>query len=148
MKLFYNKRSTEWLKKGIPGNIKQITMIVNSQEETLNEYRNIEVETGSNLIGATIELSNGEVIKIEEKEFNVERDMQLHILFASKNYKIQNMIINPKAFALLLLASVFAALIPILSVVLISIGMLALVLIPNTYVYKKHGSDAFKILLT
>lgn len=148
MNLKYNKRSTEWLRKGVPGKIIDIKLMVNGQKISLDEYKNIEVNSGINSLGAIISLSNGDTITIPEKEFNVDKDKQLHLLFANKNYKILNMIFNPLALALVVLGVIIGVLIPTIGLIMLFAGMVILTVMPNTYVYKKHGSDAFKILLT
>lgn len=148
MKLKYNKRSTEWLRKGIPGKIDSISLLINGEVTKLDQYQNIEVQSGSNKIGTIIKLSNGDTINLHEKDFDVTKDMQLHLLFANKNLKIQNMLINPIGLGLMLLGVIIELLIPTIGILMLFAGMVALTVTPNTYAYKKHGSKAFKILLT
>lgn len=148
MKLKYNKRSTEWLRKGIPSKIDSISLLINGESIELNQFHNIEVQSGSNKIGAIIKLSNGDTINLHEKDFDVTKDMQLHLLFANKNLKIQNMLINPIGLGLMILGIIIGLLIPAVGILMLFAGMIALTVTPNTYAYKKHGSEAFKILLT
>lgn len=148
MKLRYNKRSTEWLKKGIPGKIENLELLLNGEHIALNENKDIEVKAGSNTIGAIVKITKGDIIHIAEKEFNINSDKQLHLLFANKNYKVQNMVINPLGLLLLVIAVFVGVLLPSIGIVMLLIGMVILTLMPNAYVYKKHGNDAFKVLLT
>ncbi len=148
MKLKYNNRSTEWLKKGVPGQISSIDLVLNGNEIRLDEYQDIELDKAENLIGANIKLENGDILQIKPQQFTVDKDMQLHLLFANKNYKLLNTLVNPLGLGLMVIGAVLAALIPAFGAVILLAGVVALTVTPNTFIYKKYGADGFKVLLT